>query len=205
MAVPHLSISSISRSAGANAVDRAAYRHATQMEAEAKGPTGELQREGRRAEALGDHAPRRRPDMGGEGLRGGGVPGRAEGDPGRSGGGQDCPRDTRDNGFAGDFGRRGNGRRRGRAAAHGRRGTHGLGASLGAPMERHRARRGCPEQDSQVGDACPGDHDRAAQVPLPRGADRPDARLRPGSLHEPRNGGRPRDSRQGGTATPTRT
>ena len=39
MAVPHLSISAISRSTGANAVDRAAYRHATQMEAETKGPT----------------------------------------------------------------------------------------------------------------------------------------------------------------------
>ena len=39
MAVPHLSITPISRAKGANAVDRAAYRHATQMDAETKGPT----------------------------------------------------------------------------------------------------------------------------------------------------------------------
>ena len=39
MAVPHLSISAISRTAGANAVDRAAYRHATKMEHETGQPT----------------------------------------------------------------------------------------------------------------------------------------------------------------------
>ena len=36
---PHFSVERISRSTGANAVERAAYRHATRMEAEATGPT----------------------------------------------------------------------------------------------------------------------------------------------------------------------
>ena len=39
MAVPHLSITAISRAAGGNAVDRAAYRHATKMERETGEPT----------------------------------------------------------------------------------------------------------------------------------------------------------------------
>ena len=39
MAVPHLSISAVSRSTGANAVDRAAYRHATKMAHETGQPT----------------------------------------------------------------------------------------------------------------------------------------------------------------------
>ena len=36
---PHFNVGRISRSTGANAVERAAYRHATRMEAEARGPT----------------------------------------------------------------------------------------------------------------------------------------------------------------------
>ena len=39
MPAPHLSISAISRSTGANAVDRAAYRHATKMERGTGQPT----------------------------------------------------------------------------------------------------------------------------------------------------------------------
>ena len=39
MAVPHLSITSISRSTGASALERAAYRHAAKMASERDGPT----------------------------------------------------------------------------------------------------------------------------------------------------------------------